>query len=239
MPETFDLIVRGGEVVNHAGRGLADVGVRAGKIVEIGDLSQASAGQVFDAKGLTVLPGVTAAMVRVRSRTVAMSLPSTDLITSPDCTPAFWAALFGSTCATRAPFEEPSDRLLAISSVTGWIWTPSRPRSTRPLCSSCATIGCASEAGMAKPRPMLPPVGEKIARPAVARFVDQSGKAGAFLGQPAVERTLGQGELPRGFAGADEMLAPAAQQQRQPAGDRRVALRPAEQAVATQAVETR
>ena len=32
VPETFDLIVRGGEVVNHAGRGLADVGVRGGKI---------------------------------------------------------------------------------------------------------------------------------------------------------------------------------------------------------------
>ena len=32
MPETYDLIVAGGEVVNHAGRGLADVGVRGGKI---------------------------------------------------------------------------------------------------------------------------------------------------------------------------------------------------------------
>ena len=58
MAETFDLIVRGGEVVNHAGRGAADVGVRDGKIVAIGDLGQASAGEVFDARGLTVLPGV-------------------------------------------------------------------------------------------------------------------------------------------------------------------------------------
>ena len=32
MPETFDLIVRGGEVANHAGRGMADVGVTAGRI---------------------------------------------------------------------------------------------------------------------------------------------------------------------------------------------------------------
>ena len=40
MPETFDLIVRGGEVVNHAGRGFADVGVRGGKIVAVGDLSR-------------------------------------------------------------------------------------------------------------------------------------------------------------------------------------------------------
>ena len=28
MIKTYDLIVRGGEVVNHAGRGMADVGVR-------------------------------------------------------------------------------------------------------------------------------------------------------------------------------------------------------------------
>lgn len=66
MPETYDLIVRGGEVVNHAGRGLADVGVRAGKIVAIGDLAQASAGQVFDAAGLTVLPGVIDSQVHFR-----------------------------------------------------------------------------------------------------------------------------------------------------------------------------
>ncbi len=66
MPETFELIVRGGEVVNHSGRGLADVGVRAGKIVEIGDLGQASAGEIFDATGLTVLPGVIDSQVHFR-----------------------------------------------------------------------------------------------------------------------------------------------------------------------------
>jgi len=66
MPQTFDLIVKGGEVVNHSGRGLADVGVRDGKIVEIGDLSQASAGKVFDARGLTVLPGVIDTQVHFR-----------------------------------------------------------------------------------------------------------------------------------------------------------------------------
>lgn len=66
MAETFDLIVRGGEVVNHAGRGKADVGVRAGKFAAIGDLGQASAGAVFDARGLTVLPGVIDSQVHFR-----------------------------------------------------------------------------------------------------------------------------------------------------------------------------
>jgi dihydroorotase len=66
MMQTFDLIVRGGEVVNHAGRGLADVGVRAGQVAAIGDLGQASAGQVLDARGLTVLPGVIDTQVHFR-----------------------------------------------------------------------------------------------------------------------------------------------------------------------------
>ena len=66
MAETFDLIVRGGEVANHAGRGMADVGVRAGKVAAIGDLGQASAGEIFDATGLTVLPGVIDTQVHFR-----------------------------------------------------------------------------------------------------------------------------------------------------------------------------
>jgi len=66
MTQTYDLIVRGGEVANHAGRGLADVGVIDGKIAFIGDLTQASAGETFDATGLTVLPGVIDTQVHFR-----------------------------------------------------------------------------------------------------------------------------------------------------------------------------
>ena len=66
MTQIYDLIVRGGEVANHAGRGRADVGVIDGKIALIGDLSQASAGETFDATGLTVLPGVIDTQVHFR-----------------------------------------------------------------------------------------------------------------------------------------------------------------------------
>ncbi len=66
MTQTYDLIVRGGEVANHAGRGPADVGVRDGRIAFIGDLSQASAGEMVDATGLTVLPGVIDTQVHFR-----------------------------------------------------------------------------------------------------------------------------------------------------------------------------
>jgi dihydroorotase len=66
MPETYDLILAGGEVVSHAGRGQADIGVKGGLIAAIGDLGQASADGVIDAKGLTILPGVIDSQVHFR-----------------------------------------------------------------------------------------------------------------------------------------------------------------------------
>ncbi|MBX3477744.1 MAG: dihydroorotase [Brevundimonas sp.] len=66
MSNSYDLIVRGGQVANHAGHGPADVGVIDGRIARIGDLSQASAEEVFDASGLTVLPGVIDTQVHFR-----------------------------------------------------------------------------------------------------------------------------------------------------------------------------
>jgi dihydroorotase len=63
---TFDLIVRGGVVVNHNGEGRADVGARDGRIAAIGDLSRSSAGAVVDASGLHVLPGVIDTQVHFR-----------------------------------------------------------------------------------------------------------------------------------------------------------------------------
>ncbi len=66
MRQTFDLILKGGVVVDHNGVGARDIGVRAGKIAEIGDLSQASAGETIEARGLTILPGVIDTQVHFR-----------------------------------------------------------------------------------------------------------------------------------------------------------------------------
>jgi N-acyl-D-aspartate/D-glutamate deacylase len=56
----FDVIIRGGDVINGSGgpRRRADVGVRDGRIAEIGDLpDQAEAASVIDATGRVVTPG--------------------------------------------------------------------------------------------------------------------------------------------------------------------------------------
>ena len=66
MAETYDLILKGGEAVTPSGRGRADIGVREGKIAFIGDLGSASAGEVFNAGGLTILPGVIDTQVHFR-----------------------------------------------------------------------------------------------------------------------------------------------------------------------------
>ena len=66
MTQTFDLILSGGELVNHDGRGQRDIGVVGDTIAAIGNLSRASAGERVDCRGLTILPGVIDSQVHFR-----------------------------------------------------------------------------------------------------------------------------------------------------------------------------
>ena len=100
MTRTYDLIVRGGDVANHAGHGRADVGVIDGRIAFIGDLSQASAGETFDASGLTVLPGVIDTQLHFREPGLEWK---EDLETGSRA-----AALGGVTAVFEMPNTEPN-----------------------------------------------------------------------------------------------------------------------------------
>jgi dihydroorotase len=66
MPETYDLLLMGGTVVNHDGAGERDLGIRDGKIAALGDLARASAGETIDCRGLHVLPGAIDTQVHFR-----------------------------------------------------------------------------------------------------------------------------------------------------------------------------
>ena len=66
MAQSFDTIFKGGIVVNQDVEGARDVGVTAGRIASIGDLSTASAGNVVDCAGLHILPGVIDTQVHFR-----------------------------------------------------------------------------------------------------------------------------------------------------------------------------
>ncbi len=56
----FDLILRGGAVIDGSGsaRYLADIGVKSGRIAQIGNLAEASAAHTIDVAGLVVAPGL-------------------------------------------------------------------------------------------------------------------------------------------------------------------------------------
>ncbi|GJD58469.1 dihydroorotase [Methylobacterium dankookense] len=66
MDQPFDLVLTGGTVVNHDGEHRADLGIRAGRIAEIGDLGRADAAERQDCTGLHLLPGVIDSQVHFR-----------------------------------------------------------------------------------------------------------------------------------------------------------------------------
>ncbi len=63
---SYDLVIRHGMVATPNGIEAIDIGVKDGRIAALGTLPQAEAAEVFDAKGLTVLPGVIDSQVHFR-----------------------------------------------------------------------------------------------------------------------------------------------------------------------------
>jgi len=63
---SFDIIFAGGTVVNQDGAGVRDLGVRDGRVAEIGDLARSAAGERVDCRGLHILPGVIDSQVHFR-----------------------------------------------------------------------------------------------------------------------------------------------------------------------------
>ena len=66
MAETFDSLFKGGTVVNQDGRISADIGVKQGRVVALGNFDPASAGETVDCAGLHILPGVIDTQVHFR-----------------------------------------------------------------------------------------------------------------------------------------------------------------------------
>ena len=106
MSETYDLIVRGGTVVNHDGAGVRDIAVRAGQIVAIGQLGTAKAPEIIVARHLHVLPGVVDSQVHFREP---------GLEQKEDLETGGRAAVMGGVTAV---FEMPNTKPLTISAET-------------------------------------------------------------------------------------------------------------------------
>ena len=106
MAETYDLILRGGTVVNHDGAGVRDVGVRAGRIAALGQLANARAPETMDLTGLHVLPGVIDSQVHFREP---------GLEQKEDLATGSVAAVMGGVTAV---FEMPNTKPLTITAGT-------------------------------------------------------------------------------------------------------------------------
>ena len=66
MAQTFDLLLKGGTVVNQDGAAVRDIGVVAGRIAAIGSFHADQAGETIDCAGLHILPGVIDTQVHFR-----------------------------------------------------------------------------------------------------------------------------------------------------------------------------
>jgi dihydroorotase len=106
MARNFDMVLRGGIVVDHNGIGPRDIGIIGEKIAEIGDLAGASAGEVIDAKGLHILPGVIDTQVHFREP---------GLTHKEDLETGSRAAVLGGVTAV---FEMPNTNPLTINVAT-------------------------------------------------------------------------------------------------------------------------
>jgi dihydroorotase len=100
MAETYDLIIKGGTVATPGGMGVADVAVSGSKIAAIGSLDSGRAGEVFEAAGLHVLPGVIDTQVHFREPGLEWK---EDLETGSRS-----AALGGVTAVFEMPNTDPS-----------------------------------------------------------------------------------------------------------------------------------
>lgn len=66
MAAVYDLILKGGTVVNQDGAIVRDIAIRDGRIAGLGDFASSQAGQTVDCIGLHVLPGVIDTQVHFR-----------------------------------------------------------------------------------------------------------------------------------------------------------------------------
>jgi N-acyl-D-amino-acid deacylase len=196
----FDLIVRGGQVVDGGGDPArrADVGVIGDRITEVGDLTNQTAGHVIDATGLIVSPGFID--VQGQSGTTLLSDGNgeshlrqgiTSEIIGEGGSPAFWAP--GSDeGASLAPFGVTFDW-------TGFAGYFDRLRERGTTINVGTFVPATAVRRTVIGMDNRPPTAEELTR--MEAMVDQAMRDGAFGLSSALIY------VPGSFAKTDELVA--------------------------------
>ncbi len=66
MAKNFDLLIKNGNVISHHGSAVTDIAIDNGKIIGLGDFNQENAEEFYDARGITILPGLIDTQVHFR-----------------------------------------------------------------------------------------------------------------------------------------------------------------------------
>ena len=105
----FDLIIRGGEIVDGSGneRCRADVAIQGDRIVDVGELASSASRRVLDAQGLVVTPGFIDAHTHMDAQI------AWDPLGESSCFHGVTTALMGNCGFTLAP-ARPSERHLVV-----------------------------------------------------------------------------------------------------------------------------
>jgi dihydroorotase len=103
MAAIYDLVLKGGTVVNQDGIAVRDIAVSQGRIMALGSFAAAAAGEVIDCRGLHILPGVIDSQVHFRE-------PGAEH--KEDLESGSRAAVMGGVTAV---FEMPNTRPLTIN----------------------------------------------------------------------------------------------------------------------------
>jgi N-acyl-D-amino-acid deacylase len=197
----FDIIVRGGEVIDGTGQPArrADVGIAGDRITAIGDLASAQAGRVIDATGLVVAPGFIDVQGQSGTTLIAdgnaeshIRQGITSEIIGEGGSPAFWTAEDTADVESLAPFGIKVDW-------TGFSGYFDRLRQS----GTTVNVGTFVPATMVR-RNIIgmdnrPPTADELAR--MEAMVDQAMRDGAFGLSSALIY------VPGSFARTEELVA--------------------------------
>lgn len=116
--QTFDILIKNGKVIDGSGNPwyYGDIGIRAGKIVSIGKLSEASAKKTIDATGLTVTPGFIDVHTHIESGEFAT--PTADNFIYDGVTSVVTGNCGGSNLTIGAYFKKIDSAKLSINVAT-------------------------------------------------------------------------------------------------------------------------